>query len=118
MFYAALLSISFVVFVIAWLVYLAGVSLPSRIQAIHKELTSLSTSRPKTLSALGDQLDAMQIHLRSVDTKLDTVQSLARSNRTRITNLQHRGEGSEEGAEETPPPNPAAVVRRLPGRTN
>jgi len=118
MFYVALLCVSCVLFALALLGFLAEGRLRRRIQAMHKEIASLSNSRPKTVSALGDSLDALQVVVRGIDTKLETVYSLSRSNRTRITNLQHRGDGAEPGPDSAPDPALPPSVLRLPGRAD
>ena len=117
--YAVWLSISFVTLATVSFVYWAASRTASLIQSTIKAATEMQTERPITLSKLGDSLDALQIAMREIDTKAERTLSLARSNRARITNLQHRGEGEigEPGESPVAPvPQPRAV--RLPGRTD
>lgn len=117
--YVVWLSVSSVTLAIAWFVYWAATRLINLIQSTLKAMTEMQVDRPATLSALGDQLDALQIAAREIDTKVERALSLGRSNRARITNLQHRGEGEDEAGGDTPPPD-LSVPRpiRLPGRSN
>lgn len=115
--YVGWLSISFVLLATASFVYWAVTRIASLIQATLKEMNRTATDRPKTLSALGDAIDALQIAMREIDTKHERTLSLARSNRARITNLQHRGEGTDEaGADEAPAASNQPRLVRLPGR--
>lgn len=115
--YVGWLSISFVLLATVSFVSWAAIRIARLIQSTLKLMTGLQTERPKTLSALGDAIDALQIAMREIDTKHERTLSLARSNRARITNLQHRGEGTDEaGADEAPAASNQPRPVRLPGR--
>lgn len=118
--YAVWLSLSFVVLATVWFVYWAAKQIASLIQSTIKEMQRQATDRPKTLSALGDALDALQIHLREVDTKVDGVYSLARGNRAKITNLRKEmGKEADGASDQAATPGTAARIAaapRLPGR--
>lgn len=116
--YVELLSVLSVALAVVWFVYSAVSRLTRMIQSTLKGLTEMQVDRPATLSALGDQLDALQIAAREIDTKVERALSLGRSNRARITNLQHRGEGEDEpGGDSSPVPSVSRPLR-LPGRTS
>jgi len=116
--YVVWLSISFVVLATVWFVYWAAKQVTSLIQATIKEMQKQATDRPKTLHALGDAIDALQVHLRELDTAHEGTLSLARGNRAKITNLR-REMGKEAGddakAHGAAPGNPPI---RLPGRVS
>jgi len=118
MLYVAWLSILSVLLATVWFVSWAVKQTASLIQATLREIREAETDRPKTLSALGDAIDALQVDLRTVDTELQGALSLARGNRAKITNLR-REMGKEAGDDQSA--NGAAPVRqlpRLPGRVS
>lgn len=116
----ALLSVSFAALATVWFAYWAATRIASLIQSTIKEMTRQATDRPKTLSALGDAIDALQVHLREVDTKVDGCYSLARGNRAKITNLRtEMGKESDGASDPGGKPDPARrlpAAPRLPGR--
>lgn len=118
--YVIWLSVSSVVLATVWFVYWAAKQIASLIQSTIKEMQRQATDRPKTLSALGDAIDALQIHLREVDTKVDGCYSLARGNRAKITNLRKEmGKESDGQADQAGEPGATArlsIAPRLPGR--
>lgn len=117
--YVVWLSVSSVALATLWFVYWAARQIASLIQSTIKEMQRQATDRPKTLHALGDAIDALQIHLREVDTKVDGCYSLARGNRAKITNLRKEmGKESDGPSDQAAEPGSArlTIAPRLPGR--
>lgn len=118
MLYVAWFSISSVLLATVWFVSWAVKSTARMIQATLREIREAETDRPKTLSALGDAIDALQVDLRGVDTELQGALSLARGNRAKITNLR-REMGKEAGPDDRASTvGPAPPKIRLPGRVS
>lgn len=117
---AVSLSLSLVLFALALSLLWIARAIQAGTKGIQTTLEGIaelqSTSPRKAVSALGDELDALGVRIAAVDKDVQTALSLGRSNRSRITNLQHR-DFADDSDEPGEPGQPPRLSIRIPGRT-